>query len=156
MNKRVHVKIAKADAFLTAPVLDVFFLLLLFFVLSTSFVFQAGYLINLPDKGGAPFLAADKLIITISNKSDKKDYQIFFNDSKVDWRELELKLAEEIKNRQNPTINRDGEIVSVLPTILVKADKNIPYGFIMRIQNLAYSLKANVVLAVSAKEGVGN
>ena len=75
-----------------APLLDVIFLLLIFFLISTSYDFQPGLEVNLPQMD-APLVAGDKLIVVIASKGVDQEDQIplvFFNNEQVEWADLEV------------------------------------------------------------------
>ena len=71
--------------------LDVFFILLVFFLISNSVVFWPGTkletALSLPTASSAKLQEADKLIVTITRSG-----QIFFNEKELDWHGLEQEL----------------------------------------------------------------
>lgn len=130
-----------------APVVDVMFILVIFFLISTSYDFQPGLAVDLP-KANAPMVAGDKLVVVLAPRGDvNKDggVIVFFNNEEVSWDALEVKLAERINDRTQPGVGEDGR----LPTISLKAHEKIPYKYVMRISALALKLKVKVNQVVS-------
>ena len=59
----------KAEADMT-PMLDIVFILLIFFIVTTSFVKEKGFLINKPDAGKSNLSNTPILLIRINENSD--------------------------------------------------------------------------------------
>ncbi|MCP3967368.1 MAG: biopolymer transporter ExbD [Lentisphaerae bacterium] len=116
---------------LTAMV-DVLFLLLIFFMLGSSFVQVSGFKVDLPQVGASTTLGIEKFVITVA-QADKKS-QIFFNEQEVTWERLKQKLAE-VRNN------------SASGTVVIRADRKTPFGVIARVMALAE--KANVTAIVA-------
>jgi biopolymer transport protein ExbD len=85
MKLRTRLKVFKGMPDMT-PIINVVFLLLLFFMLSSSFVQISGIKINLPKTEGENELGAEKLIISID-----KNNRFFFNDEQLEWNSLKEK-----------------------------------------------------------------
>jgi biopolymer transport protein ExbD len=149
MRFKTKVKIFRGKMDMT-PLLDVMFLLVIFFLISTSYDFQKGFKVELPESE-APLVRGDKLVVVIASKGDsgeEKDSLIFFNNEEVSWENLEVKLAERIGDRSIPVVV-NGEKSSRRPTISLKVDKNIPHGLVLRVFALAMKLEVNVNQVVS-------
>ena len=125
------------------PLVDVVFLLLIFFMMSSSLIFQPGITVNLPETRQELESVADKLIITLT-----KEKLLFFNDQRLeDWNHLEQRLA-------NIAYNRDTEANSSvdskngyrLPIIILKADKDLPYNDIVKIMSVTRRYGLSVFL----------
>ena len=95
--------------------LDVFFILLVFFLISNSVVFWPGTkletALSLPTASSAKLQEADKLIVTITRSG-----QIFFNEKELDWHGLEQELdgrvlesVQAFSNRHHLEDDPDGE-----------------------------------------------
>ena len=133
-----------------APLLDVMFLLIVFFLISTSYDFQRGLEVNLPQTD-APLVAGDKLVVVIASKGTgtaEEDMLVFFNNESVSWDDLEVKLAERIDERSVPSAEDQGRR-SRRPVISLKADKRVPYEYVMRVFSLANRLKVKINQVVS-------
>ena len=128
------------------PLVNVIFLLLIFFVISSSMVFQAGITVDLPRATDPEMRAADKLVITITSAD-----QLYFNDKPVKWDELERELRELVIDRKVVMARRGaGEGTPRQPgysaLIVLRADKNAPYSRVLEVMSLARFLKVGVFL----------
>ena len=130
---RTRLKVFKGMPDMT-PIINVIFLLLLFFMLSSSFVQISGIKINLPKTEGENELGAEKLIISIDRNN-----RFFFNDEQLEWNSLKEKLGQFItKSRAN--------------TVIIVADKDTAYGEIVKLMSLSRSLNLNVYAATGSPE----
>ena len=71
-----------------APLIDMVFQLLLFFMLTSSFVLHPGIRITLPKSSKSHTLSASNLSITLT-----KDHLVYWNDEVVTLKELRDKLT---------------------------------------------------------------
>ena len=131
---RTRLKIFRGMPDMT-PIINVVFLLFLFFMLSSSFVQISGIKINLPKtEEGENELGAEKLIISID-----KNNRFFFNDEQLDWDSLKEKLQEFIsKSKAN--------------TVIIVADKDTAYGEIVKLMSLSRLFNLNVYAATGSPE----
>ncbi len=136
-----------------APLVDVVFLLLIFFMMSSSLVFWPGTRVDtkvqLPSAHTSSMSAADKLIITIT-RSDL----LFFNDEKVEWDDLERRLNEAVRRSKLATARQKALPQSAIerlrtPLVVLRADKSIPYEQVIEVMTLARSLNLGVYLATA-------
>ncbi|NQZ56708.1 MAG: biopolymer transporter ExbD [Lentisphaeraceae bacterium] len=131
-----------------APLVDVMFILTIFLLISTSYDFQPGFEVELPE-AKAPLVRGDKLVVVIVPRNeDSKESLIFFNNEEVSWDELEVRLAEMIHQRSQPSAE-DNLRKTRLPILSLRAHKDIPYGNIMRVNSLAYKLRVKVNLVTA-------
>ena len=132
------------------PLVNVIFLLLIFFMISSSLVFQPGIPVELPPSFDSSMRFTDKLVVTLS-KSDL----LFFNDSPVQWDEMERQLRDLVLNTRLEQTKRSGRQAAGggdaprqrLPMIVIRADTSVPYGKIVEVMSLARSLNVGVFLA---------
>ncbi len=103
-----------------APLVDVIFQLLIFFMLSSSFVFQSGIKVKLPKAITSDIIKEENLIIVITREN-----VMYLNDKITTMRELENKLKK-IRKHQRP--------------ILIKADRRASLGRIVDIWDLCRKL----------------
>jgi len=104
------------------PLIDVVFLLLIFFMVSTVFVdFKRQMDISLPSSKSSTSSDAPKTI-KLEVTFDK---QIFLNGEKIPLKELELALLKVDSNGKNAAI--------------IRADKNLPYGDIIKVMGILQS-----------------
>jgi len=71
-----------------APMIDVVFQLLVFFMLTSSFVIHPGIPITLPKAASSQQLTRSSLVITLT-----KDHLVYLDDALVTLKELRRKLA---------------------------------------------------------------
>ena len=104
------------------PLVDVVFLLLIFFMVSTVFIdFKRQMDISLPSsKSSAPseVLEPVKVELTV-------DRQIFLNGEKISLEEFESALS-----RISPSKKKSA---------IIRADKNLPYGNVIKIMGMLQS-----------------
>jgi biopolymer transport protein ExbD len=127
---KTKLEIIKGD-FNYVPLIDVIFLLLIFFMLSSSFVQVSAIDITLPHVN-AQTTSAEKLVVTIS-----KDNKVYFNDQLMNIKKLKEVLAGIAAKNQ-------------IDSIIIRADKDTPHGTVAEVLSLANSLNLNVYFAVSA------
>jgi len=100
------------------PLIDVVFLLLIFFMVSTQFVtFQKRLEVALPKaKAGKVEVKKKEVVIEMTAAG-----VLFWNGRPVSWKGLEGRLSQE-----------KGKIGSVV----VRADRSLPYGDVVRVMGL--------------------
>ena len=128
---RTKLKIFKG---LPSLVLDfcVFFILLIFFMLSSNFVPIRGVEVNLPQIGGRMVYASRNFIVTVD-----KDSRIYFNDAVVkDVDKLKRQLSESINSR---VFQPDKE------RIIIRCDINAPLATVAEILAVAEELNVNAL-----------
>lgn len=99
-----------------APLIDVIFLLLVFFMLTSSFIFQPGIKINLPKALTSEVIQRENLIIIITG-----DGSLYINERLIDQEELSSRLKIAAKE---------------LKPILIKADRTSPLGRVVEVWDL--------------------
>lgn len=103
------------------PLIDVVFILLIFFMVSTSFVATPGFKINLP-KTKAPSVSTKKQNIVITINKDRK---IDINGELVSLKNLELKI------RQNAEKIKISD-----PIVILKADEKTSHGYVVNVMDI--------------------
>lgn len=117
-----------------APSLDVVLALVLFIVLSTSFLLQPGVEVSVPD---SPFLLApqrDPLIVSIVAPPVSA---LYFENEQISLQELRERLG------KRPSRNN---------TIIVKADRRAPVEQLAEVMNISLGMGYPTVLATSEEE----
>lgn len=111
-------------AFELTPLIDVVFLLLIFFMVSTAFIeFHKRLDIELPESKAATLEQKVKsLLVEIDAEG-----RIFFNGKRVTIVQLEAKL----KKAGDEAVHR---------AILIKADKKVDYGRVVAVMGLSKAL----------------
>lgn len=126
INIRSNLTIFKGRPDLT-PLVDVLFLLLIFFMLGSSFVQVSGIKVDLPEISYGSNQGVEKYVVTID-----KDSNIFFNDQPVPrWDTLKEKLS------QLGARSESG-------TIILRADVKTPFGIVSKLMSLAEEVNLNV------------
>lgn len=112
------------------PFIGVFFLLLIFFMMGSSFVQVSGIPVDLPGVQVRSSFGTKKIVVTVD-----KHQRIFLND-------IEFKEMAQFKNKLMELRN----MVEDRTTIILRADVDAPYGVIAKIMSLAEELKINLFL----------
>ena len=110
------------------PLIDVVFLLLIFFMLATTFDERSAFKIELPKSTVAKTKSTFKEVQVLVDKN-KNIYLNSTNDSwKSETEELELSaFVSFVSEKLNDSESKD---------VIVSADKDIDYGFIVEIMSL--------------------
>ena len=112
--------------------IDIVFLLLLFFVLSSTFILQTGIEIKLPRAVTIEQPARKDLVLIIA-----RDKRIFLNNEQLPFNALWGRLIEELKFQS--------EAVLVL-----RADRDVSHGFVVRVMDVAKQAGADrIAIATS-------
>ena len=106
------------------PLVDVVFLLLIFFMVSTVFIdFKRQVDISLPSsKSSAPSEVIEPVKVELT-----VDRQIFLNGEKISLEEFESALS-----RISPSKKKSA---------IIRADKNLPYGNVIKVMGMLQSAK---------------
>ena len=120
----------------TAPLVDVVLLLLIFFLLGSSFVLKSGILVDVPAAAGSlpPIEAAH--VITVTQGSSPT---IYFNEHDVTLGDLETRLVESKVSR--PDIRH----------VILRGDRMAPYGVIITISDLVKRQNFELALAAGSE-----
>jgi len=122
----------KVDAaFNMASMTDLIFLLLIFFMLTSSFVTPSGLPVNLPTSV-ASTIEVQKVSVTVT-----KDLQFFLNDKKITRSTLESELKRSL-------LAPEGVVV-------LHIDRSVPTEELVYVAGIATSLKARVTIATKPK-----
>lgn len=103
-----------------APLIDVIFLLLIFFMLSSSFVFQSGISVKLPKAVTSDIVKEENFIVTITSEN-----VTYLNGEIVTLKELKQKLTRP-GSQERP--------------LLIKADRRASVGRIVDVWDLCRDL----------------
>lgn len=114
------------------PLIDMIFLLLVFFLLTSSFVIQPGIKINLPKAATSEIIQAENIEIIISGEN-----VIYFNTKVVTIKELESLFKQVAKRKQS---------------ILIKADKRSSLGRVVEIWDMCRDLGVSQINIATNQE----
>lgn len=129
MNLQTRNKVEAA--FSMASMTDLIFLLLIFFMLTSSFVTPSGLPVNLPSSM-ASTIEVQKVSVTVT-----KDLAYFVNDKRVTRNTLEAELS---RNLGSPN-----------GVVVLHIDKSVPTEELVYVAGVATSLKARVTIATKPK-----
>jgi len=101
------------------PLVNVFFLLLVFFMFTSSFIFQPGIKVNLPKAVTSEVIQQENTVIIIT-----KDNKIYLEDREITLDELSSKLSIIAKEKTG---------------LLIKADSMASHGRIVEIWDMCRS-----------------
>ncbi len=112
MKFKRRLKIEKGMIDLT-PMVNIFFLLFIFFLFTSSFIFQPGIKVSLPKAVTSEVMQLDNVTVTVT-----KDDKIYLEDRQVTIEELTGRLKILVKEKMG---------------LLIKADSRAPLGRIVEI-----------------------
>jgi biopolymer transport protein ExbD len=114
-----------------ASMTDMIFLLLIFFMLTASFVTPSGLPVNLPTSK-ASTIEVQKVSITVT-----RDLQYYVNDKKVTRASLEGMLKSKLSGPNG--------------VVILHIDKSVPTEELVYVAGIATSLEARVSIATKPK-----
>ncbi|MBL7864600.1 MAG: biopolymer transporter ExbD [Cyclobacteriaceae bacterium] len=118
-------------SFSMASMTDLIFLLLIFFMLTASFVTPSGLPVNLPTSK-ASTIEVQKVSITVT-----KELQYYVNDKRVNKSSLEEQLK--------PLLSASGGVV------VLHIDESVPTKELVYVAGIATALEAKVTIATKPK-----
>ena len=143
MNRRVTVPVKiRLKPFRGSPDLTAFvnmlFLLLIFAMLSSSFVKVSGIKVDLPAVDAQRSLSVERVVVTVDRNS-----QIFFKITPISFDGLKQKLGDLSSASDNPTV-------------ILRADSKTPFGTVAKILSLAEEARVNVFIATAPPDIKGD
>jgi biopolymer transport protein ExbD len=114
-----------------ASMTDLIFLLLIFFMLTSSFVTPSGLPVNLPTSK-ASTIEVQKVSVTVT-----KDLQFFVNDKRVNKSTLEAELKSKLGGPKG--------------VVVLHIDESVPTREMVFVAGIATSLEARVSIATKPK-----
>lgn len=118
------------------PLIDVVFLLIIFFMLTSSFILQPGIKVKLPEATSAPTQTSKEIILTITNTG-----QLYLNDEKI--------LISELKVQLQALLSKSEDRV-----VIIKADRETLHGFVVRVLDIAKSAGAEKLAIATTPESI--
>ena len=117
-----------------APLVDIVFLLLIFFLLTSTFM-QPGIELTLPEARNSETQESEETVVQIT-----KEGGLYLDAQPVSWEDLKTRL----RNRMAAEPER---------TVIVKADKDVPFGFFVRVMDLSREVGAlNLTISTTIPE----
>lgn len=99
-----------------APLIDVVFLLLIFFMLTSNFVLQPGISVSLPKAITSEVISSENVVVTLTGQD-----LLFLNEKPITINDLVARLKEAARDRK---------------TVLLRADSNASLGRVVEIWDL--------------------
>ncbi|WDE98767.1 biopolymer transporter ExbD [Lentisphaera profundi] len=130
----------------TMGLLSVFSLILFCFLVSTSLDFQQGLKATMPQSSSSGLVATDKLAVVIVDHEGK--YLPYFNNKPVSWDRLEEELVEVVQEK-TLTTEKNGHSVQRRPVLSLKADKAVPYEYVITVLDIVRHMNIEVNLVTS-------
>ncbi|MEA1927396.1 MAG: biopolymer transporter ExbD [Candidatus Auribacterota bacterium] len=118
-QRKTELKMGRLDI---APLMDVVLLLLIFFMLTSSFITPAGLRVDLPESTVAEPQDKENLVVVVSEEGE-----LYIDDELVLWEDCRDKLAAGL------TVSRDR-------ILILKADRDTHHGVVVRLMSLAREL----------------
>jgi biopolymer transport protein ExbD len=112
---------------------DIVFLLLIFFMLTSSFVTPNALDLLLPQSSSS---SVSKQTVTVSIT---KDLEYYVGKNQVEFKNLQKQIAKRISQKK-------GE------TVVLAADKTVPVSEIVKVLNIGNEIEARVILATEPEE----
>ena len=113
--------------------IDVIFLLLIFFLVTSTFSEQPGLQIELPHARGSASSPAERLVLYVTRKG-----ALFLNQHPVDRAALPARLRREAEKGASG--------------LLLKADRRVAYGLIVELMDLTHRAGIEKITALTAPE----
>ena len=101
------------------PLIDVLFILIIFFAVSSTFLEQPGIKLALPEAQKTDLQKIEKAVLYIT-----EDQQLLFRDKEITIENL----APLLKDAMDQSLDR---------ALIVNADKNVQHGFVVKIMDIA-------------------
>lgn len=117
-----------------APLIDVVFLLLIFFMLSSHFVVQPGIRLTLPTATMAKLHPEEDIIVFIGS-----DNSLYLNEEKIVLDDLFGKLCNKLNESEKKSV-------------VIKADEKIDLGLAVKVMDIAKQAKAEGLIISTKTE----
>ncbi|MCB0301967.1 MAG: biopolymer transporter ExbD [Calditrichaeota bacterium] len=132
--KLLNKKPAKAILNIT-PLIDVLFILIIFFVVSSTFLEQPGIKLELPKAQSGDTQRVERAVLYISAASE-----LFLNDDPATLENLSGKLSAMMQNRAEKSL-------------IISADKGVQHGLVVQVMDIARSSSVQkLVISTERKE----
>ncbi len=115
------------SSFSMSSMTDIIFLLLIFFMLTSSFITPSGLPVNLPSSKSST-IVLPKVNVTIT-----PDLKYYVNDKVVAYSGLESAISQELKGEEG--------------VVVLHVDKTVPVEHFVNVAGIATTLKAKVSVA---------
>ena len=113
LKRRTEIKSGQLDM---APLIDVVFLLLIFFMLTSNFVLQPGIKVNLPKAISSEVIRSENLVVTLTGQD-----LLFLNDQPISIQDLVPQIRQAAQDNK---------------TVLLRADSTASLGRVVEVWDL--------------------
>lgn len=120
--------------FSMASMTDIIFLLLIFFMITSSAISQSAIEVELPQAATSDQNAQDPTAVSIST-----DGKYYIGDKEIPKEQLEQQLVSALQGQQNPTFT-------------IRADENTKHGDVVYVMEIAEKHKFNLAIATTQKD----
>jgi biopolymer transport protein ExbD len=114
---------------------DIFFIFMFCFVFYTNTVRISGISVNIPQTTAPNFADVHKNVISVT-ATKNNEYTIYFKDKRLDLNKLDKELSD-LHSQSGPSAS-----------VILRADKNIPYEFLTQIMSKTAAAKVTCFLAL--------
>jgi biopolymer transport protein ExbD len=128
-----HYSMQKGELNIT-PLVDVIFLLLIYFMLTSSFIMQPGIKIKLPEAATTEKVEKEEIVVSVSEEG-----VIFYQDRPVTIEFLAEILSRKVRNRKDLTL-------------VIKGDKGAMHGRIVSVMDKARKAGVNKIAIATMPE----
>ena len=116
-----------SSAFSMSSMTDIIFLLLIFFMLTSTFITPSGLPVNLPSSKSSSIIM-QRVSVTIT-----PDKRFYINAQRVTRDLIEVELAKALQGKEG--------------VVVLHIDKSVPVEYLVDVASIATSLKAKVSIA---------
>ena len=120
-------KLKVETSFSMSSMTDIIFLLLIFFMLTSTFITPSGLPVNLPSSKSST-IVMQRVSVTIT-----QDRRFYVNDRRVTRDLIEIELAKALQGKEG--------------VVVLHVDKSVPVEYLVDVASIATSLKAKVSIA---------
>ena len=114
-------------SFSMSSMTDIIFLLLIFFMLTSTFITPSGLPVNLPSSKSSS-IVLQRVSVTVT-----PDLRFYVNDRRVTRNSLEYELQKALEGKES--------------VVVLHVDRSVPVEYLVEVAGIATSLKAKVTLA---------
>ncbi len=115
------------------PLIDIVFLLLIYFLLTTNFISQEGITVKLPESKSSSQIEPQRIVVTV-----EKNGRLLLGDETVD--------SAHLFNRLKDLLERKAE-----PVVVIKADRDVPVKEAVKAMDIAKAAGAKRLLLATQK-----
>lgn len=131
---RFQVKPKRKPSIQITSLIDLMFIIIIFLLVTTSFVEQSAIKIDLPHGSQTQKMDQKKILITMG-----ADGKIFLNESEISIKDLSTKLKLEKTKEEDPIVT-------------LRADRKAPYGLAIEVMDQVQTAGFKKVVALTEEE----